>query len=79
MNIDQAKDIKLAVQRLLETEEGKLFMELMEASCGKYQPQYDPSSATSITLAAGRKEFLSTIYNLHRLNPQQIVETYLNH
>ena len=76
INEDNVKDIKLAVDQLYTTPHGKELIEFLEVLGGKYEPQYDGSSQSSINIAMGRSEVIQTLRNLHRLEPEQILQYY---
>ena len=73
---ETADSLKVAAQRLFETPDGMVLIELLEELGGKYKPTYNQENATTITLEAGKRQILSTLYNLNRLTSEQIVEVY---
>jgi hypothetical protein len=76
IDLDTAKGLKLAVERLFDTQEGLLLIEYFEDASGKYRPTYNPEHPASIAIQAGRRELVSTIHNMHRLTAEQIVQVY---
>jgi len=76
MNFDQAKNIKLAISQLYDTNHGRDLIEYLENIAGHFAPNYDPESSTSIILAAGRTEVIQTIRNFNRLTEEQILELH---
>ena len=75
MEVDDAvaKDIKTAVDTLYGTAHGQLLIDFLEERAGYHAPTYDPTSQSSITLAAGRTEMMMFLRNLNRLTEEQIV------
>ena len=76
MDKEDVSDIKLAVAQLYDTPHGLKFIEFLEDMAGKYKPNYEPTSSTSVHIAAGRAEIMATIRNLHRLTEEQILELF---
>jgi len=76
IDLETAKALKLAVERLFSTQEGQLLVEYLEEAAGKYSPTYNPEHPASIAIEAGRRQFVSTIHNIHRLTAEQMVEVY---
>jgi len=78
MNItkEEADSLKLTVRRLFKEIDGQLLIEFLEQTSGKYAPTYNPESATSIAIEAGKREVLATLRNINRLTSEQIVEYY---
>ena len=68
--------IKVAIRYLHDDINGQALLAFLDEICGKNAPRYDPGNSTTVILAAGRLEVLSTIRNLEILSEEQIMQYY---